>query len=273
MLASRSYLYVPGNRPDRFAKAVSSGADAVIADLEDAVAAEAKQEARYAVARWLSDRPTVPVWVRVNNRPDLLADDLAMVAQSRAAGAVMPKATAEACDASPVSVHALIETASGVSALAEIANSPCVVRLAIGEADLCAELRVTLSPDGRELQAIRSDVVVVSAAAGLDPPVGSVPTDLDDDEALVRTSRQLRRQGFGGRSVIHPRQIAAVNAAFAPGEEEIRQAARIVDAFIAAGEAPTVVEGRFVDCAVVRLARRVLESADQPAAVQPAADQ
>ena len=254
---------MPGDRPDRFRKAASSGAGAVIADLEDSVGAAAKEQARDAVARWLAEKPSAPVWVRVNNCPELMADDMAMAARSQAAGVVIPKAAAEACDASGLPVHALIETAAGAAAMAEIAASPRVVRLALGEADLCSELGIIPSADARELWAIRSAAVVASAAAGLEPPVGPAPTALEDDEALERTSRQLRRQGFGGRSVIHPRQIAAVHAAFAPGEAEVGQARRVVAAFAAAGGVPTVVDGRFVDRAVVRLAQVTLDQARQ----------
>ena len=257
----RSYLYVPGHRPDRFGKAAASGADAVIADLEDAVAPRDKDEARAAVAAWLASPPPVAVWVRVNNHPDLLDADLAMVARSAAAGVVMPKADPEACEASPVAVQALIETAAGIRALDRITAQPRVVRLALGEADLCAELSVTPSADGRELWAIRSDVVVASAAAGLEPPVGPVPTDLDDEEALARTSRQLYGQGFGGRSVLHPRQVATVNEAFTPGPEEIQRARSVVAAHAAADGGPAVLDGTFVDGATVRLARRTLERA------------
>ena len=262
-MANRSYLYVPGHRPDRFGKAAASGADAVIVDLEDAVPPEAKREARSAVAGWLDEPPAVPVWVRVNHRDELLAEDLAMVAASGAAGAVIPKATAAVCAASPVPVQALVETAEGAATLGRIAGAPPVVRLALGEADLCAELGVVPSADSCELWAIRSDVVVASAAAGLAPPVGPVPVDLDDDEALDRTSRQLRRQGFCGRSVIHPRQVAAVNAAFTPDAAEVERARRIVEVHEAAGEGAAVTaDGSFVDFAVVRQARRVLEQAD-----------
>ncbi len=258
---NRSYLYVPGHRPDRFAKAAASGADAVIVDLEDAVGADVKREARAAVAAWLHEPPPLAVWIRVNNHAELLAEDLAMVARSRAAGAVVPKATEEACAAAAVPVQALIETAAGVRSLDRIAAHPQVVRLALGEADLCAELGVVTSADGRELWAIRSDVVVASAAAGLEPPVGPAPTDLGDDEALEHTSRQLYRQGFGGRSVLHPHQVATVNRVFTPGEEEIRRARRLVAAHAAADGEPAVVDGAFVDNATVRLARRILERA------------
>ncbi len=268
---NRSYLYVPGDRPDRFAKAAAAGADAVIVDLEDAVAADHKQAARAAVAAWLAEPPpAAAVWVRVNNHPDLLEEDLAMVARSQAAGAVIPKATEGACDAAAVAVHALIETAAGVRALDGIAAHPRVVRLALGEADLCAELGVSPSRDGRELWAIRSDVVVASAAAGLEPPVGPAHTDLGDDEALERASRQLRRQGFGGRSVLHPRQVAAVNAAFTPDDGEIDRARRIVEAHLAAGGGPTAAAGTFVDGATVRLARRTLDLADRIRPAPPA---
>ena len=264
MTSNRSYLYVPGHRPDRFAKAAASGADAVIVDLEDAVEAHAKREARAAAAAWLDEPPPVPVWVRVNNDPALLGDDLAMAAGSRAAGVVIPKADPAACDRAGVAVQALIETAAGVRALDRIAAHPRVVRLALGEADLCAELGMVPSPDGRELWAIRSGVVVASAAAELGAPVGPAPTDLGDDEALERTSRQLYRQGFGGRSVLHPRQVAVVNAAFGPRAADVDRARRVLEAHAAAGGGPAVVDGEFVDSATVRLARRTLDHANPP---------
>ena len=261
---------MPGHRPDRFARAATSGADAVIVDLEDAVDERSKAQARATVAAWLEETPLLPVWVRVNNRPGMLAEDLAMVAGSIAAGAVIPKATPEACDAAAVVVQALIETAAGIRALDGIAAHPRVVRLALGEADLCADLGVNPSADSRELWSVRSDVVVASAASGLEPPVGPAPTDLEDTEALERTSRQLYRQGFGGRSVLHPRQVAAVNAAFTPAAEEVERARRILAAYDAAGGGPTVIDGAFVDSATVRLARRLLQQVDPaPPAPRP----
>ncbi len=254
----RTYLYVPGHRPDRFAKAAASGADAVIVDLEDAVPFARKEQSRRFVAEWLDEPQTVPVWVRVNNHPDLFGEDMAVVAASRASGAVVPKATVRACDECPVPVQALIETAEGVASAADIASCSPVERLGVGEADLCAELGMEPSPDQRELWTVRTMIVLASVRAGLQAPVGPVPTDLDDDKALASSSQQLRRQGFGGRGIIHPRQVGPVNAAFTPAREEVAWARSVIEASESSGAEPTVSDGQFVDLAVVRRARRIL---------------
>ncbi len=145
--------------------------------------------------------------------------------------------------------------------LDEIAALPNVVRLAIGEADLAADLGMSPSPDGREFAPIRSSMVVASARFGLLAPTGPVPTDLDDDEALRLTSEELQRQGFGGRSVIHPKQVSIVNAAFAPSAAEVEWANKVLAAATEGGAA-VAVDGEFVDAAVLRRAHAILGRAD-----------
>ena len=265
---SRTTLYVPGDTPHRFDRAVSSGADAIICDLEDAVAEEAKQAAREAVRDWLRDNPGAPAWVRVNNRPDLLPDDAAMVRELVAAGVapdgvVVPKADPEACatDFGGCPVMALIESAEGVFKVYEIASVPAVVRLSLGEADLAADLGMMPSPDGLEMWPIRTRVVVASVGVGLIAPCGPVFTDLDDTPGLAASSESLRRLGFGGRSVIHPKQVAAVNAAFTPSPEEVSDAEAVLAALEAAtaeGRGVALLDGKFIDAAVIRQARSVL---------------
>ncbi len=265
---SRTTLYVPGDRPDLFAKALGSGADAIILDLEDAVAEEAKPEARAKVGRWLRANPGVRAWVRVNNRPDMLDEDAAMVRSLVAdrvgfVGVVVPKADSAACavDFGGSPVMALIESAVGVARVYDIAAVPEVVRLGLGEADLAADMGMEPSPDGLEMWPIRTRVVVASVGEGLDAPCGPVFTDLNDDDGLASTSESLRRHGFGGRSVIHPAQVAAVNAAFTPPDEEVARARAVVAAFeeaAAAGEAVAVIDGKFIDAAVMRHARAIL---------------
>ena len=192
----RSYLYVPGDRPDRIAKALASGADAVIADLEDGVSPAARPAAREHVAEALRSRAEdhPEMLVRVNNDPDL-GEDLAAVVPAGCRSVYLPKADLASLErlsscwpadapgadvagadgaGADVAVVALIESATGVLEAAELARHPLVRNLAIGEADLTAELAVTPSPDGRELWAVRSALVVASAAAGIDPPTGPV---------------------------------------------------------------------------------------------------
>jgi citrate lyase subunit beta/citryl-CoA lyase len=261
-------LYVPGDRPDRFDKALASGADAIICDLEDAVAEGTKDTARQAVEDWLRANPGAPAWVRVNNRPDLLEADAALARSLMSdgigfAGVVVPKADAAACsvDFGGCPIMALIESAVGVFHVYEIAAVPEVVRLGLGEADLAADMGMQPSPDALEMWPVRTRVVVASAGVGLDAPCGPAFTDLDDDHGLAETSESLRRHGFGGRSVIHPKHVAAVNRAFTPSGAEIARAEAVVAEFEAAaasGRAVVVLDGKFIDAAVLRQARSVL---------------
>ena len=270
---TRTSLYVPGDTPERFDKALASGADTVIFDLEDAVAEGAKQSAREAVRDWLRGHPGRPAWVRVNNRPDLLDIDAAMVRELVASGAgpagvVVPKADPDACatDFGGCPVMALIESAEGVCEVHEVASMPGVVRLALGEADLAADMGMMPSPDGLEMWPIRTRVVVASVSVGLIAPCGPVFTDLDDAQGLASTSESLRRLGFGGRSVIHPKQVAAVNTAFTPSAEEVAHAEAVMAALEATGaegRGVAVLDNQFIDAAVVRRARTVLERADR----------
>ena len=265
---TRTSLYVPGDTPERFDKALASGADEIICDLEDAVAEAAKPAAREAVASWLRANSGSPVWVRVNNRPDLIDTDAAMIRDLVAegiglAGVVVPKADPDACatDFGGCPVMALIESAEGVFKVHEVALVPGVVRLALGEADLAADLGMVPSPDGLEMWPIRTRVVVASVGVGLIAPCGPVFTDLDDTHGLATTSESLRRLGFGGRAVIHPRQVAAVNEAFTPTAEEVAHAEAVVaelEAATAEGRGVAVLDGKFIDAAVIRQARSVL---------------
>ena len=276
---SRTTLYVPGDRPDRFDKALKSGADAIICDLEDAVADAAKETAREAVDLWLRANSGAPAWVRINNRPDIANEDAQLVRSLVSdnvgfAGVVVPKADAASCSAdfggSPM--MALIESAVGVAEIYEIAAVAGVVRLALGEADLAADMGMEPSPDALEMWPIRTRVVVASVGCGLEAPCGPVFTNLDDDAGLVATSESLRRHGFGGRSVIHPKQVAAVNAAFTPSDDEIARAEAMIAAFeeaTADGRAVAVVDGEFVDAAVLRWARSVLARVPQDRPINP----
>jgi len=277
----RSFLYVPGDRSDMVAKATNSDADAVIIDLEDGVGAAAKDKARDIVASWLVEQQQSPIalWVRINSQPEIAHLDLDAVVQPALAGIYVPKVSATAdvesvanklddLEASngvaqgAVQIAPLLETAAGVLAAPDIAASRRVSHLAIGEADLAADLGMRPSPDGRELDPIRISVVVASAAAKINPPIGPVDTKFRDLESLRATSRQLRQMGYGGRAAIHPDQIPIINEAFSPTPEELAAARDIVHRFDAAqqaGDAITLAEdGSLIDEAVVRLARLTL---------------
>ncbi|MFD5824123.1 HpcH/HpaI aldolase/citrate lyase family protein [Lentzea sp. NPDC060358] len=282
-LPGRSYLYVPGHRDTRHERALHSGADDVIVDLEDAVPAEAKQEARTACARLLSGRRPGPVrvWARVNSHPAHLAADLAAVVSPALAGVWVPKAepallaevdehltaleTAAGLPAGATAVIALVETATGVLRAEQLCQAPRVVRLGIGEADLAGELRLRPDDSANQLHGIRLTVVLASAAAGLAPPVGPVEISVHDDDRLRATTNVLLRQGFRARTALHPRQVRVINSVFTPTTREVEEATAllaVLDEAQRRGQATAVdPSGRLVDPAVVRGAREVLDRA------------
>lgn len=281
MSTPRSYLYVPGNAPDRLAKALDRGADALIVDLEDAVPPGGKEQARTDVAAWVRDTaPTArsEIWVRVNPGERGLADAAAVVAPGlrgvvaakagssedlRALDAVLHHAeSSTGCEPGAVAVVPLVETAPAVLDLAGLAHGPRVRRLQLGEADLAADLGISPGPDQLELLYVRSSLVLVSAACGLDPPVAPVSTDFRDLDRLRRSTEALARLGFVGRACIHPAQVAVVNEVFIPDPAELDRARRLIADFevaVAAGSGVLLDDrGRMVDEAVVRQARRLV---------------
>lgn len=273
-MPARSYLYAPGDRPDRLEKALDRCGDAVIADLEDAVAPSRKQLALETVTSWLSGLPAAgpEVWVRIGQGPRQ-ADELAAVACSpRLTGVVLAKADlAGVTRVAPqlpagVAVVALVETAPALLELAELARHPRVRQLALGEADLAAELGIA-ADELAVLGPLRAQLVVASAAAGLAAPTGPVHLDVRDPDGLRASTTALKRAGFGARSAIHPDQVAVIEDVFTPGAEEVARARAAVtawDAAVAGGTAVAVDgDGRFVDEAVVRIARRTVETADR----------
>jgi citrate lyase subunit beta/citryl-CoA lyase len=257
---NRSYLFVPGDRPERFDKALAAGAGQVILDLEDAVAPESKQRARDAVAAFLrADRPVV---VRINAAgTPWFDDDLAMAARPGVT-VMVPKAESAAALASvqraapQARLLPLIESAAGMSAVDEIARAPQVQRLVFGSIDF--QLDLGIEGDAEELLYFRSRIVLASRLADLEPPVDGVCTALDDADALRAESARARRLGFGAKLCIHPRQVAVVEAAFAPSDEEVAWATRVLDAAEGAHGAAVAVDGRMVDRPVLLKARRLL---------------
>lgn len=260
----RTYLYVPGDKPEMLAKSLDRGADAVIADLEDAVPAPAKAEAREVVASFVTENRDrdVEIWVRINGIPDLLEEDLAAIADLPGlAGVVVAKADSPellAMVPPHLNIQPLIESARAVLALGEIASVPGVQRLQIGEADLSADLGASFGHADEVMGPVRMQVVVASAAAGLMAPVAPVTTNFRDLEAFERSTLQLRRQGYGARAVIHPAQVEVANRVFTPSDKEVAAARRLLET-AAAGDTGVFLDenGRMVDEAVLRSARRL----------------
>lgn len=274
----RSYLFVPGNRPERFAKACAAGADAVIIDLEDAVPAEDKPAARSSVASWLVERerqrrgsPGVPgeavVLVRINAADtEWFREDLNLCAAPGAAGIVLPKAErpetiAEARRAGAGLVLPLVESAKGFANAQELAGAPGVGRLVFGSIDFQQDMGIT--GDGEELLYFRSRLVLVSRLAGIASPVEGVTTAIDDAGLLRSETLRARRLGFGAKLCIHPKQVAVVNEAFMPSADEIAWAERVLAAASAAQGAAVAVDGKMVDRPVILRAQTVLREASK----------
>jgi len=266
-----SFLFVPANRPERHAKAVASGADAVILDLEDSVPPAEKAAARQAVrAGWAALAPSgTPIVVRVNARGSgLLDDDLDALRGLTPVPAIVLSKAESAADIAHVrgvlpgaAVIPLLETAAGLHAIDAVASSPGVVRLAIGHLDFMADTGIRASAGEPELAPLRFAVAMATRAAGLAPAVDGVTVQTDDAAQLREDIARARRFGFGGKLCIHPRQVPIAHEAFAPGAAELAWAQRVVEADAAAGGRAVQVDGRMVDLPVVSLARLTLARA------------
>jgi citrate lyase subunit beta/citryl-CoA lyase len=290
MALNRSFLFAPGNHPRRVEKAFTLGADAVILDLEDAVALSEKAASRKPVAEAVARAGKVRAYVRVNamGTPFCFRDLLDTVVPGLH-GVVLPKvesaADLHAIDwmlwnlelergIAPGSLDLipLIETAAGLARVDRVFQARSlkpysgrwrVRRAAFGAADYANELGITTSAEERELDHARAKLVLAAASAGVEPPLDSPYFDIKDAEGYRLSTERSRRMGFQGRLCIHPDQVAGANAGFAPSADEVARARRIVEAFRAAeakGEAAVQVDGRMVDYPVVRQAERLLES-------------
>ncbi|WP_093801322.1 CoA ester lyase [Streptomyces sp. Wb2n-11] len=270
-----TWLYVPGDRPETVAKALRAGADAVIVDLEDAVAPDRKGYARSATAELLTERPSTPVHVRVNtlDSPFAEADLHVLVGLPGLSALRVPKVTDPAevryvANTMPdVPLYALLESALAIERAHAIAGAhPSLRGIALGEADLRADLGVR---DDTGLAWPRSRVVVAARAAGLEPPAQSVYPDIRDLEGLAASCARGRALGFLGRTAVHPRQLPVIERAFLPTPREVEEAEEIVKAAAADRGALALPDGRFVDAAVVATAHRTLALASRTPAAGP----
>lgn len=262
-----TYLFVPGDRPERFDKALASGADAVIVDLEDGVAPAAKLSARGNVLAWLAALPSrAQVIVRINAATsDYFADDLRMLGEAPAVDAMLAKAErAEEVRRLAITIKAdarilpLIESARGVANATDIAAAQRVARLAFGAIDYARDLG--LSGDPRGFVHPLAAIALASRLAGLPPPIASPTPAIDDDAALADDVRLAQAMGFGAKLCIHPRQVERVRRAFAPDAATIAWAQRVVSAS-GANRGAVQIDGAMVDKPVVERARAILEAA------------
>jgi citrate lyase subunit beta/citryl-CoA lyase len=282
----RSMLFVPGDRPERFAKAVQSGADAVILDLEDAVTAASRPRARQHIAEYLrSPAREVPVWVRVNpvDSADVL-DDLAAVIAARPDGVILPKARSgadllrldhwlEALEAvhghapGAIKVIALVtETAQAVLDARSFATPPArVVAYTWGAEDLAADVGAAGNRDAQgeyefTFRVARASCLLMAAAAGI-AALDTTDVEFRDLAAVERRAQASRRDGFVGKLAIHPAQIAPIHASFSPAPEEVEWARRVVEALARApGQGAVALDGRMIDRPHVKQAERILQA-------------
>jgi citrate lyase subunit beta / citryl-CoA lyase len=272
MQLPRSYLFVPGDRPERFAKALASGADAVVLDLEDAVRPDAKAAARDAVAAFVASSPERSRLVLRINAEDTawFAADCELLVFHPGLSVMLPKAQGVAVlhalqGLSPgLAVLPLVESAAGVLAAEALAGAPGVQRLVFGTLDyaldmgLEGELATTVG-----LDFAASRIALASHAAGIAAPVAGVTPAIDDEPLLLAEWARARAHGFGAKLCIHPRQVAAVHQALAPSTDEIAWARRVLAAADPAGKSQGAVQldGRMVDKPVIERARRLLARA------------
>jgi citrate lyase subunit beta/citryl-CoA lyase len=266
----RTYLFVPGNRPERFAKALSSGADAIVFDLEDAVVPAAKDAARDAIAQWsrqADDADRARIVVRINDaHSSALADDLRLLRDARIAAVMLPKAESAAqvqavrATVPEVGVLALIESARGVAKAQDVAAADGVVRLVFGTLDYALDLDLDIADSPEGLSHAASVLAVASRVAGLAAPVAGVTPQLDDEQRLLADLAWSRHHGFGAKLCIHPRQVAPIHAAFVPSTEAIEWARRVLAAE-SASPGVAQLDGRMIDRPVVLQAQRTLRRA------------
>lgn len=263
-MSKKSFLFVPGNRPDRFNKARLSGASAVVVDLEDAVAPAEKVAARDSIRHWLSvDKP---VYLRINGADtEWFEADLQLLRLPGVIGMVLPKAeTAQqieaivACSPAALCIVPIIETALGLWNVEAIARAPQVERLAFGSVDF--QLDCGIAGEDEELLFARSRLVVVSRVAGILAPIDGVTVDLFDDSALERDVARARKLGFGSKLCVHPKQVALINSGLQPQPPDILWAKQILDAVGNADSNAIRLDGKLVDRPVIERARAILAS-------------
>jgi citrate lyase subunit beta/citryl-CoA lyase len=278
-------LFTPGNRLDMLEKAVRSGADAVIVDLEDSVSTDNKRVARDNLAR-LPQSP-VPYYVRTNAmETGMLFDDLAAAARSSAVGVIIPKAedpealgrvdgalTALELTVSrrvgSTTVIPLIESALGVRLTYEMAKSSdrveCVMFGGGEQGDLVADLGAEWTPEGTGLMHARSEVLLSARAAGVPHPMEAVFMDFRNPEGLRVECELARTLGYVGKVAIHPAQIEVINEVFTPAAEMVEYQRKVLAAFEEAeaeGKASIAVDGKMVDYAVARVAKTIIARAE-----------
>lgn len=270
-----SYLFVPGNRPERFSKAIQAGADAIIFDLEDAVHPDSKAAARAAIRAWQERMPRVSCerYIRLNRVGSALFRQdqnwlIDMRYPERCNGIFLPKA--QCCEAlaqvverllewqSELKIIAIIETAKGLQQVESIAAIPGIARLAFGSLDFALDINCSQIPEA--FLFARNRIVLASRTADLPSPIDGVTPAISDMAMVARDSHYARSLGFGAKLCIHPSQLVTVQRAFLPDSRQLAWADRVMRA-VATGSHAVQVDGEMVDLPLIERARRLLELA------------
>lgn len=282
----RSFLFVPGDSEKKLAKGAETGADALIVDLEDSVAAARKPAARAMAAEYLAAAPkrSPRIWVRINPLDEGGLDDLAAIVRAAPDGIMIPKTEGpedvlrlshcldalEARDGVTTRARILpvaTETARSIFRLGLFAEQPLprLYGLTWGAEDLATALGASTNkgPDGafaETYRLVRSHCLLAAKAAGVEA-VDTLQADFRDEEGLRTSSARARQEGFSGRLAIHPAQVAAINEGFLPSADEVAFAERVVAAFAAAPEAGTLaLDGKMLDVPHLKQAKAILAS-------------
>jgi citrate lyase subunit beta/citryl-CoA lyase len=268
LVFSSTFLFVPGTRPERFSKALDSGANAVVLDLEDAVAEGEKEEARNAIrTAWpnfpheqkqrLVIRTNAP-GTRFYSADLILAQELDVTCILIPKSESIDEVNGAALILPNTAIIPMIETALGLDNLREIANANQVIRLALGNLDLQADLGMVCDKDETELQTARYQIVLASRLAQIAPPIDGVTPSTDDIDRIANDAQRAKRMGFGAKLCIHPKQVDIVKAAFMPTDQELDWARRVIDADKASKGGAIKLDGRMIDRPVVLLAQRTI---------------
>ena len=264
---NKTWLFVPATRIDRVAKAFASGADAVIVDLEDAVAPEDKADARKALQQYHDSANYQPIWLRINRAgSEAFIKDIALCQQMpNLVGVILAKCETpsdieQAYQGSGLPIIALIESAIGLYHIDAMAKVSGLVGFSYGFLDLCNDLRVQVGTPAADITAnqIRYQLVLTSKVHKLAAPIDTVYPDFNDEIGLSARVQLWSQMGMSGMLCIHPKQVAVVQQALRPTESELSFAQRVVEAYERSGQAVFEIDGQMVDAPVIERSRQLL---------------
>ena len=273
----RSVLFTPADSPDMLRSAPEAGADVLVFDLEDGVGPADKDEARAVVREVVPDLAVDgELWLRVNDRAELLDADAALLDEEAVAaaldGVVVPKVTGpdaveRVTDRYPsgvaLPVLALVENARGVLPAEAVADAPAVDALLFGGEDLAGDAGLTRTEGSEELLYARQRTALAAAAAGIDA-IDGIYTDIRDTEGLRAAAETALQFGYDGKTLIHPGQVDPVNDVFTPSQGEVEWARRVVEAATEREEGVFMLAGELVEAPIRKQAERTLERAGEP---------